>query len=118
MTRTRSETGRFTHSGALPDLRILGVMFVACDLLSFGPSLARAQPARPNVLIIITDDQGFGDLGVHGNPRIRTPALDRFARESVWLKSFRVSPVCSPTRASLLTGRYNFRTGVVDTFAG
>jgi arylsulfatase A-like enzyme len=73
---------------------------------------------RPNILVIITDDQGYGDLGVHDNPKIKTPNLDRFARQSVRLKSFYVSPVCAPTRASLLTGRYNYRTGVVDTYLG
>ncbi len=72
----------------------------------------------PNVLIVITDDQGFGDLGAHGNPVIKTPKLDAFTKESIWLKNFYVSPVCSPTRASLLTGQYNYRTGVVDTFIG
>ena len=51
-------------------------------------------------------------------PKIRTPNLDRLARQSVRLKQFYVSPVCSPTRASLLTGRYNYRTGVVDTYRG
>ena len=84
--------------------------------------LRHVEPARaarrPNVLLIITDDQGFGDLGAHGNPKIKTPHLDAFTRESVWLKNFYVSPVCAPTRASLLTGRYNFRTGVVDTYLG
>lgn len=79
---------------------------------------AQTAPARPNVLLIITDDQGYGDLGVHGNPKIRTPNLDRLARESVQFRSFYVSPVCSPTRASLMTGRYNYRTGVVDTYLG
>ncbi len=83
-----------------------------------GDSRGADKDARPNILLILTDDQGYGDLGFHGNPKIRTPNLDRFARESVRLKSFYVSPVCSPTRASLLTGRYNYRTGVVDTFAG
>lgn len=73
---------------------------------------------RPNVLLIITDDQGYGDLGVHGNPKIHTPHLDRLARASVRFQSFYVSPVCSPTRASLMTGRYNYRTGVVDTYLG
>ncbi len=78
-----------------------------------------ADPAsRPNVLLIITDDQGHGDLGLHGNPVIRTPNLDQLARQSVRLKHFYVSPVCAPTRASLLTGRYNYRTGVVDTYLG
>jgi arylsulfatase A-like enzyme len=79
---------------------------------------AQGKAKRPNVLIVITDDQGYGDLGFHGNPKIRTPNLDRFARQSVRMKHFYVSPVCSPTRASLLTGRYNYRTGVVDTFNG
>lgn len=73
---------------------------------------------RPNVVLIITDDQGYGDLGAHGNAMIRTPRLDRLAAESVQLANFHVSPVCSPTRASLLTGRYNYRTGVTDTYQG
>lgn len=81
-------------------------------------ALAGPAPGRPNVLLIMTDDQGHGDLGVHGNPIIRTPHLDRLAGESVRLTRFHVSPVCSPTRSSLLTGRYNYRTRVVDTFIG
>ncbi len=86
-------------------------------LLALIPLAARAAEA-PNVLIVITDDQGFGDLGAHGNPVLKTPQLDAFAKESAWLKNFYVSPVCSPTRSSLLTGQYNYRTGVVDTFIG
>jgi len=82
-----------------------------------GPEAAAAAD-RPNILVIITDDQGYGDLGVHDNPKIKTPNLDQFARQSVRLKSFYVSPVCAPTRASLMTGRYNYRTGVVDTYQG
>lgn len=74
--------------------------------------------SRPNVVLIITDDQGYGDLGVHGNDKIATPHLDRFSRESVAFSHFYVSPVCAPTRASLMTGRYNYRTGVVDTYIG
>jgi arylsulfatase A-like enzyme len=81
--------------------------------------LAWAAPAKPpNVLLIITDDQGHGDLGLHGNTKIRTPNLDRLGRESTRLDRFYVSPVCAPTRASLMTGRYNYRTRVVDTFLG
>jgi len=72
----------------------------------------------PNIVLIITDDQGYGDLGCHGNNKVRTPNLDRFAKESVELSRFYVCPVCSPTRASLMTGRYNYRTGVVDTYLG
>jgi arylsulfatase A-like enzyme len=77
-----------------------------------------AKPKKPNVIVILTDDQGHGDLGFHGNPKIRTPNIDKFAKQSVRMKNFYVSPVCSPTRSSLMTGRYNYRTGVVDTFQG
>jgi arylsulfatase A-like enzyme len=72
----------------------------------------RPQPVRPNVLLVITDDQGYGDLSLHGNPVLQTPHLDALARSGVRLDDFHVSPVCSPTRASLLTGRYSLRTGV------
>lgn len=73
---------------------------------------------RPNVIVIMTDDQGYGDFGSTGNPIIRTPHLDAIAARGAQMSTFYVSPVCSPTRASLLTGRYNFRTGVIDTWHG
>ena len=66
--------------------------------------VSEADVARPNVLLIMTDDQGYGDLGAHGNPKIKTPNLDAFAKESVRLEHFYVSPVCSPTRAVLADG--------------
>src|SRR3546814_5743220 len=58
--------------------------------------------SRPNVIIVITDDQGYGDLGCHGNEIIRTPHLDQFYSESVHLTNFHVSPTCAPTRAALM----------------
>ncbi|NIA14769.1 MAG: sulfatase-like hydrolase/transferase [Nitrospiraceae bacterium] len=70
------------------------------------------------MLFILTDDQGYGDLGYHGNKDIRTPQLDAFCAQSVAFTDFHVSPVCSPTRACLLTGRYNHRTGVIDVSHG
>ena len=73
---------------------------------------------KPNVIIIMTDDQGFGDLGINKNPNIITPNIDQFASESVRFDNFFVSPVCAPTRASLMTGRYSLRTGVRDTYNG
>src|SRR5262245_61009641 len=91
---------------------------LCCLTLLACAAVAGAEPRRPNVLHVSTDDQGHGDLGVHANPKIRTPHLDAFAKQGVRLTHFHVSPVCSPTRASLLTGRYNYRTGVVDTFIG
>src|SRR5690348_9986981 len=94
------------------------ILWLIGCLVCFADCAIASLPDRPNVIVIITDDQGYGDVGVHGNPKISTPSLDRLARESVQLKQFYVCPVCSPTRASLLTGRYNYRTGVVDTFQG
>ncbi|RMF28102.1 MAG: hypothetical protein D6765_06480, partial [Bacteroidetes bacterium] len=68
-------------------------------------------PPPPNVVLILTDDQGAGDLSLVGNDSLHTPYLDRLGRESVQFERFYVSPVCAPTRASLLTGRYHLRTG-------
>lgn len=93
--------------------------FAAALTLVFCALSARAPAAmRPNIIIVMPDDMGYGDLGVTGNPVIRTPNLDRFAAQSTTLTDFYVSPVCSPTRASLMTGRYNYRTRVIDTFKG
>src|SRR5262245_4845122 len=80
------------------------------------PTLALAR--QPNVVLIVADDMGYGDLGCHGNVKIRTPNLDKLHDQSIRLTRFQVSPVCSPTRASLMTGRYHLRTGVVDTYLG
>ncbi|MDF1850070.1 MAG: arylsulfatase [Verrucomicrobiales bacterium] len=80
---------------------------------------ARAESERPpNIVIVMPDDMGYGDLGATGNTVIRTPHLDRLASEAAELTNFYVSPVCSPTRACLMTGRYNHRTRCIDTFKG
>ena len=91
--------------------------FLLVIVALLGPFSATV-PAAPNVVLIMTDDQGWGDLGFHGNPVIRTPHLDRLARASARLPYFYVSPVCAPTRASLMTGRYNYRTRAIDTYRG
>ena len=75
-------------------------------------------PDSPNVIIILTDDQGWGDLSLHGNTNLSTPNIDRLARRGARFDRFYVCPVCSPTRAELLTGRYYPRGGVFLTSAG
>lgn len=80
--------------------------------------MPRERSRRPNVVLIMTDDQGHGDFGFTGNPYLRTPRLDGLAQSGVRLTRFYVSPVCTPTRASLMTGRYNFRTRAIDTYLG
>ena len=70
---------------------------------------------RPNIILIMTDDQGYGELACHGNPIIKTPHLDQLHGQSIRFTDFHVSPTCSPTRASLMTGRHEFRSGVTHT---
>ena len=76
---------------------------------------AAHERKRPNIIYVMTDDQGYGDLAAHGNPVLRTPNLDRLHRESVRFTEFHASPTCSPTRAALMTGRHEFRSGVTHT---
>ena len=78
-----------------------------------------APPERPNVLFILTDDQGPWAAGCYGNPEIRTPSLDRLAASGMRFERFFVaSPVCSPSRATLLTGRISSQHGVHDWIRG
>lgn len=77
--------------------------------------LTAAEGKRPNIVVILTDDQGYGDLSCHGNPILKTPNIDRLHAEGVRFTDFHVSPTCAPTRAALLTGRHEFRNGVTHT---
>ncbi|WP_296705395.1 arylsulfatase [Algoriphagus sp.] len=74
--------------------------------------------SKPNIILIVADDQGWGDLGINGNSYVNTPTIDELAKKSAQFTRFYVSPVCSPTRAEILTGRYHPRGGVYDTSAG
>jgi arylsulfatase A-like enzyme len=79
---------------------------------------ANQQTKTPNVIIVLTDDQGYGDIAANGNRWIQTPNMDRLYNESCRFTDFHVSPTSSPSRAALLTGRYNDRTGVWHTITG
>ncbi len=81
-------------------------------------ALQSAEPVHPNILIILADDQGWGDLSATGNTNLSTPNVDSIARDGVTLDRFFVCPVCSPTRAEFLTGRYHPRSGVHDVSTG
>ena len=74
--------------------------------------------SRPNIVFVLTDDQGYGDLGCHGNSAIRTPCLDRFHQDAVRFTSYHVGSTCAPTRAGLLTGHYCNSAGVWHTIGG
>eukprot|EP00903_Cladosiphon_okamuranus_P003901 g3899.t1 len=85
--------------------------------LAAGISLATGQE-KPNIVFIITDDQGYGDLAHNGHPYVKTPAIDKLHSESVALDDYHVAPTCSPTRCGLLTGHWTNRTGVWHTVNG
>lgn len=91
------------------------IRFIAfISLLAFGAQATK----KPNIVVVLTDDQGWGDLSLNGNKNLSTPAIDSLARDGAMFERFYVCPVCSPTRAEFLTGRYHVRGGVYSTSAG
>ncbi|RMD61813.1 MAG: arylsulfatase, partial [Alphaproteobacteria bacterium] len=96
-------------------MRVFRILAAFLTGLSF---VIAAEPQRPHIILIMSDDQGGWDYGFLGNPVVRTPNIDRMARLGAHLSRFYVSPVCTPTRANLMTGRYNYRTRAIDTYLG
>jgi len=96
---------------------VLLLMAAVSQIIDARP-LHAEQDTRPNIILVLTDDQGYGDLGCHGNPEIETPNLDALYKQSIRLTDFHVDPTCSPTRSALMTGRYSTRTGVWHTVLG
>ena len=82
----------------------IGLILLLSTLLF---SSCQQENLPPNVIVVMTDDQGYGDIAAHGNPYIETPNMDKLHDKSVRLENFHVAPTCSPTRASLMTGKYN-----------
>lgn len=97
-------------------IAFIAVCFLSCQ--SKQGNKDSNESKKPNILLIITDDQGYGDLGCHGNPYIKTPNIDRLAEVSTEFTNFYTSPVCAPTRSSLMTGKYYFRNGIFETHGG
>lgn len=93
-------------------LSVLCLWMISCSASFAADALAGR---RPNIIFLITDDQGYGDIAANGNPVIKTPNLDRLHREGVRFEDFIVSPTCAPTRASVITGRHEFKNGVTHT---
>lgn len=101
--------------------RVAVSIAVSWVLFATGMAKAESRPAtsrKPNVVVILTDDQGWGDLSLNGNRNLSTPNIDALARAGARFDRFFVCPVCSPTRAEFLTGRYHPRAGVYSTSAG
>ena len=94
------------------------VLFLLFALSSLSEFAAATEVRKPNVLIVMTDDQGLGDFSFTGNPVLKTPHLDAFARQAVRLTDFHVCPMCSPTRGQLMTGLSALRNGATSVTAG
>jgi arylsulfatase A-like enzyme len=103
------------------DLRTSHALYCCLISLAFVAGFARANPPsnesvmKPNVILILTDDQGYGDIGRHGNPILKTPNMDRLHDQSVRFTDFQVSPCCAPSRCALMTGMHEFKSGVTHT---
>ncbi|HUT92468.1 MAG TPA: arylsulfatase [Thermoguttaceae bacterium] len=91
---------------------------ILCTLGVLCPPVHAAAPPRPNVIVVLTDDQGYGDLSCHGNSVLKTPSLDRLYAESVRLTDFHVAPMCTPTRAQLISGRDALDSGAMNVSSG
>ena len=95
----------------------LAALLVAAVGIRPSPAADRAPP-RPNVVFVLTDDQGYGDLSCHGNPVLKTPYLDKLHAESIRLTDFHVAPMCTPTRSELMTGMAALRNGAYCACSG
>jgi arylsulfatase A-like enzyme len=105
----------------IPSYRLFNLIAVPAALTFTGYACTgdqRPSVSRPNVIVIVTDDQGWGDLSINGNKNLNTPNIDKLAVNGAYFTQFYVCPVCSPTRAEFLTGRYHPRCGVYDTSEG
>lgn len=96
-------------------LQVFGFLLI---VLLFAGGAVAVHAERPNILLIMTDDMGYWETGVSGNPHIDTPNLDGLARAGVQFTRFHAAPVCAPTRAGVMTGRYYLRTGLYNTRFG
>lgn len=94
---------------------VIGCALAGISCRTTERSAKSLECSRPNIVFIITDDQGYGEMSCHGNPVLKTPNLDRLHASSLRFTQFHVSPTCAPTRASLMTGRHEFRSGVTHT---
>src|SRR4029453_17205535 len=88
------------------------------SLTTLAPAAEPERPRRPNVVILLTDDNGYGDLSCHGNPVLKTPNFDRLHDQSVRLTDFHVAPMCTPTRSQLMTGKDALHNGASSVCAG
>lgn len=102
----------------LSPLFLLPIILLLAGAGDAGAGSKANSKRRPNVIIVFTDDQGYGDLSCHGNPVLKTPNLDRLHRQSIRLTDFHVSPMCTPSRSQLMSGQDALRNGAMNVSSG
>jgi len=117
MKKIRMFTRREFLHGTAAAAGTAAMMVPGCRSILSRPANA-VSGDKPNIILIMIDNIGFADIGINGNKLVKTPHLDRFAREGVQFDRFYSNPLCAPTRACLMTGRYHYRTGVIHTSRG
>ncbi len=93
----------------------IGTVVMIAPSLMFAAGERSLAGRKPNIILILTDDQGYGDLGRNGNTVIKTPNLDKFYDDSIRFEDFHVSPTCAPTRSAIMTGKHEFKNGITHT---
>src|SRR4051812_10185462 len=105
--------------GVHPDAPIPSLFLAALAIGALAPHTAlAAAPQKPNVIVFLTDDNGYGDLACHGHPFLKTPNFDKLHDQSVRLTDFHVAPMCTPTRGQLMTGMDALHNGAASVSAG
>ena len=100
------------------DRPLTALLLLAAALIPFAASaapLSELEGSRPNIILLITDDQGYAPVGKHGHPWIKTPNLDALYDKSMRFDRFHVAPTCAPTRSALMSGRHPMKNGVTHT---
>ncbi|MFB3903591.1 MAG: arylsulfatase [Acidobacteriota bacterium] len=115
---SQSQAGRHHNHPGLRRLVLFTTFVVATGLSHLVRADTAQQPRRPNVILIMTDDQGYGDFSAHGNPILKAPHLDRLREESIRFTDFHVAPMCTPTRGQLMTGVDALRNGAMNVSSG
>jgi len=112
LDRSRKSQRHRTHP--VTTLAVTAWIVLCSQTVNATPAQAESSD-RPNIILVITDDQGYGDLSCHGHPYLQTPNLDKLSTQSTRFTDFHVSPTCAPTRSALMSGRAPFKNGITHT---
>jgi len=96
-------------------MNLFTISTICLGLVSTAIANTSLKGSKPNIILVITDDQGMGDLSSMGNTILKTPHIDAFSKQSIRFRDFQVSPTCAPTRAAMMSGRFPFKVGITHT---